>query len=122
VLVLRRADQAVVAACVALALVCMVGYWTLHAVRRDRLIEIDRAEQRTALFAVDVNTAGWPELSQLPEIGETLAQRIVSTREAEGPYRDLNDLRRVPGIGPRTLERLKPHLLPLPNQESVAGP
>jgi hypothetical protein len=34
---------------------------------------------------------------------------------------DHEDLLRVSGIGPRTLERMKPYLLPMPGQEEVAG-
>jgi hypothetical protein len=45
----------------------------------------------------------------------------VESRAAAGPFRDHNDLRRVQGIGPLTLGRLKPFLLPMPDQEDVAG-
>lgn len=58
----------------------------------------------------------------LPGLGETLAKRIVASRESEGPFRDHDDLRRVRGIGPRTLERIRPYLLPIPEIESVVGP
>jgi hypothetical protein len=34
---------------------------------------------------------------------------------------DHDDLLRVPGIGPRTLEQLKPYLLPVPGRGEVAG-
>ena len=56
----------------------------------------------------------------LGKLGETLAKRIVSDREQNGPFRDFDDLRRVRGIGPRTLERLTPYLQPLPDLESTA--
>ena len=72
-------------------------------------------------FTVDVNSATWPELVQLPEVGETLAKRIVEVRAESGPYLDHEDLRRVPGIGPKTLDRIRPYLRPIPNAETVAG-
>ena len=53
-------------------------------------------------------------------LGETLARRIVETREQAGPYGDHDDLLRVRGIGPRTLEGMRPYLLPMPGQEDVA--
>ncbi len=84
------------------------------------MIEIDQAEPRVARFQVDINSADWPELAQLPGIGETLARRIVQSREQEGPFLDHGDLRRVRGIGPKTLEEVRPHLLPTPGGENVA--
>jgi competence protein ComEA len=50
-----------------------------------------------------------------------MARRIVESRQATGEFRDHDDLRRVRGIGPRTLEKMKPYLLPMPDQQDVAG-
>ncbi len=119
--VLRAADQAAVAGLVLLALVGMAAYWVVQGGLRGELIEIDRAEPLVARFQVDINTATWPELSQVPEIGETLARRIVDARQSGGRFVDHEDLMRVNGIGPRTLEQMKPYLLPMPGQEEVAG-
>jgi competence protein ComEA len=119
--VLRRIDQAAVAGLVALSLVGMGVYWVVQGGPRGELIEIDRAAPLTARYLVDVNKAEWPEFAELPDIGETLARRIVDSRESGGAFRDHADLRRVRGIGPRTLERLKPFLLPMPGQQEVAG-
>jgi competence protein ComEA len=118
---LRRADQAAVAGLIACALGGMAIYWFAHGGPRGELIEIDRAEPLTARYLVDVNKADWPEFAELPDVGETLARRIVESRADTGPFGDHDDLLRVRGIGPRTLERLKPYLLPMPNQEDVAG-
>ncbi len=57
---------------------------------------------------VDVNLATAEELQLLPRIGPTLAARIVEERERGGPFRSVQDLTRVRGIGPRTVERLAP--------------
>ncbi|MEX2318193.1 MAG: helix-hairpin-helix domain-containing protein [Pirellulales bacterium] len=118
---LRRADQAAVAALVVAALTGMGVYCVVQGGPRGELIEIDRAAPLEARFLVDINRAEWPELAELPEIGPTLAQRIVDSRVSAGPYRDHEDLRRVRGIGPVTLERVKPYLLPMPQRGSVAG-
>ncbi len=119
--VLRAADQASVAGLVLLALVSMAVYWVVQGGMRGELIEIDRAEPLVARFQVDINTATWPELSQVPEIGETLARRIVDARQARGRFVDHEDLLKVNGIGPRTLEQMKPFLLPMAGQDEVAG-
>jgi len=54
--------------------------------------------------ALDVNTATRAELELLPRIGPALAGRILEAR----PFSGRDDLVRVSGIGPRTLERLAP--------------
>ena len=118
---LRRADQATVAGLITLALVGMGVYWVVQGGPRGELIQIDRAAPLTARFQVDVNKAPWPELAELPDVGETMARRIVESRDTQGPFRDHDELRRVRGIGPRTLEKLKPYLLPMPGQQEVAG-
>ena len=86
-----------------------------------QLIEVERAEPLTAQFQVDINAADWPELIQLPGIGDTIAQRIVESRQTAGPFLDHDDLRRVKGIGPKTLEKIRPYLLPMPAGGNVAG-
>ena len=116
---LRRADQATVAGLVLLGLASMGGWWIVHGGCRGRLVEIDRAEPRTADFQVDLNEADWPELVPLPGIGETLARRIVDSRRQEGPFVDHEDLKRVRGIGPKTLDRVRPYLRPMPEHRAV---
>jgi competence protein ComEA len=118
---LRRLDQAAVAVLVVFALVGMGVYWIVQGGPRGQLIEIDRADPLTAQFLVDINKADWPELAELPEVGETLARRIVDSRDKSGAFRDHEDLRRVRGIGPATLERMRPYLMPMPGQHEVAG-
>jgi competence protein ComEA len=118
---LRRADQAAVAALVLTALVAMVGWWAAHGGWRGRLIEIDRADPLSARFEVDINAADWPELLQLPGIGQTLAHRIVDSRQTAGPFADHDDLRRVRGVGPKTLDQIRPYLRPMPGSHAVAS-
>ncbi len=108
----RRADQAAVAGLVGAGLVALAAYWAVH-VRGGRMIEIERATPRDARFRVNINDATWPELAQLPGVGETLARRIVKRREHHGRYQQPSDLLDVSGIGPATLQRLEPYLLPM---------
>lgn len=53
---------------------------------------------------ISLNSAGSWELQRLPGIGPALAGRI----EAGRPFSEVDDLLRVSGIGPNTLERLRP--------------
>ena len=57
---------------------------------------------------LDLNRATAAALDALPGIGPVLAGRIVEHRSREGPFRRVEDLLEVPGIGPRLLERLRP--------------
>jgi competence protein ComEA len=56
---------------------------------------------------VDVNRAEAWLLAALPGIGETRAQAIVAYRQKNGPFRDINELLKVPGIGSVTFEGIK---------------
>ena len=57
---------------------------------------------------LNLNTATAAQLEILPRIGPALAKRIIEDRDANGPFASLEDLARVRGIGPRTVERLAP--------------
>jgi competence protein ComEA len=119
-LVLRRADQAVAAILTAVSLLAIAGWWVWQGQLKERLIDIDRAEPIAIDFKIDVNHADWPELALMPNIGGQLARRIVADRAERGPFRDFADLRRVRGIGPKTLDSMRPYLLPLPDLEATA--
>jgi competence protein ComEA len=56
---------------------------------------------------LDLNTATAADLATLPGIGEKLAARIIADRDARGPFGAVEDLERVPGIGPSKLARLR---------------
>jgi len=62
----------------------------------------------TSLAGVNVNTATVTELTQLPGIGQERAAAIVQHRSQNGPFKSLTDLDAVSGIGPKTLDKIKP--------------
>jgi competence protein ComEA len=57
---------------------------------------------------VDINTATADQLDTLPGVGPATAAAIISDRKAHGPFRSVNDLGRVRGIGDAKLEQLRP--------------
>jgi competence protein ComEA len=63
---------------------------------------------------LDVNVAPAYELALLPGIGPKTAEAVVADRTANGPFRSLDDLTRVKGIGPATVEEIRPHAMCVP--------
>jgi len=59
---------------------------------------------------LDINKATFEELESLPGIGPKIAKEIVEYRERFGPFKSLEDLLKVKGIGPKRLEILKKYL------------
>lgn len=57
---------------------------------------------------IDLNRASAEELQRLPRVGPKTAACILDYRARRGGFRRVEDLTRVSGIGPKTLERLAP--------------
>lgn len=65
------------------------------------------------ITGVDPNVAAWWELAELPQVGESLARRIVEyrgTRPAPA-FRRADDLRPISGVGPVLLQKIGPDLV-----------
>jgi competence protein ComEA len=56
---------------------------------------------------INLNTASRRELEELPGIGPTLAERIVTYRERKGGFRSVEELKQVSGIGPKKFEEIR---------------
>jgi competence ComEA-like helix-hairpin-helix protein len=74
------------------------------SVREGGRMEGDRGE------VVNINTGGVGELEKLPGIGKALAERIIAYREENGPFKSIEDIVKVRGIGQVRFESFK-HLL-----------
>lgn len=118
---LQHAEQTFAGSVLVVSLMAIVIFSYIQQWRDGGVIDLEQPHARgTVAFQVDVNSAGVAELRLLPGVGETLARRIIDSRQNDGPYLSPNDLRRVRGIGPRTLERIQPYLLPIPPAVDVA--
>lgn len=57
--------------------------------------------------SININTASVGRLQDIPGVGEVIATRIVKYRDEFGKFKDLNDLKKVKGIGDKRIEGLK---------------
>jgi len=72
---------------------------------------VDVQESKAApVPTVNLNTATADQFEALPGIGPSTAKRIVSFREKNGPFKKLEDLMNVQGIGEKSFLKLRPHL------------
>jgi competence protein ComEA len=69
-----------------------------------------RQEKEPPAEPVDVNAASAEELETLPGIGPSLAERIVTFRETNGPFGSAGDLLDVNGMNDRRLEEIAPYI------------
>lgn len=117
-LLVRRANQTIIAVGVVAVLILTAVWWVRNGGLEGNLVEHDRpaphgsreAPARKADFVVDVNHAEVAELVELPGVGQAIAERIVEYRKQNGPFQSVDDLREVTGIGPKTLDALRPHV------------
>ncbi|MEP7182747.1 MAG: helix-hairpin-helix domain-containing protein [Betaproteobacteria bacterium] len=68
-----------------------------------------------ALATINVNTATKDELVALPGVGPAKAQAILDHRKAHGPFKSVDELKDVKGIGAKRFEKIKGEL-------TIAGP
>ena len=61
-------------------------------------------------YRIELNRADWRELMNLPGIGESRAREIVRDRRQQGPFSSPEELTRVHGIGPATVEGIRQYL------------
>ena len=66
-----------------------------------------QAQSKSAVKKVNINTANLDELQTLPRIGEKVAQRIIDYRKEHGPFKKIEELMKVQGVGEKTFKLLK---------------
>ena len=59
---------------------------------------------------LNINTASAEELETLPNIGARMAKRIIDYRTQRGNFASVDALQGVKGIGPKTIEKLRPFI------------
>jgi competence protein ComEA len=76
-----------------------------------RLTAMPGAQLLTLGLPLDLNRASAADLAALPGLGLDLPQRIVDHRQTHGPFKQIDDLEKVSGFGPKKVEKIKPYLI-----------
>ena len=63
-----------------------------------------------AMAAVNINTATKEELTSLKGVGDKRAQDIIDYRTKNGNFKSVDDLEKVPGIGPGLMKQIRPQV------------
>lgn len=119
ILWLRRSDQLFVGALVVVTIILLLVHWVRLSRWGTRPIEIDRLTSQTFEYQIDINSATWVEFAQLEGIGDVLAQGIVEDRKVNGPFRSVDDLSRVKGIGDKKLAAIREWLVVQPMESDT---
>lgn len=107
---LNKGDRKFIGVFVAVFLMLSGYHWATLGGWGMRPIELERQPARQYDFRIDINSAGWVEWTQIEGIGEATANKIVADRESNGAFKSIDELLRVKGVGPKTLEKMRPFL------------
>lgn len=80
-------------------------------------------KKKPPLHPINLNAATAAELQQVPGIGPSTADKILKMRKAYGPFKSVDDLRAIKGIGPKRLEKMRKYLTvgkPSPQKKAPA--
>jgi competence ComEA-like helix-hairpin-helix protein len=68
------------------------------------------AKKKPPAAPINLNTATSDQLQEVPGIGPATAEKILQMRKAYGPFKSVDDLRAIRGIGPKRLEKMRKYL------------
>jgi len=68
------------------------------------------ANKKPPLTPINLNTATALELQQVPGIGPSTADKILKMRKSYGPFKSVDDLRAIKGIGPKRMEKMRKYV------------
>lgn len=97
-------DISAIAAMTGLGLTLLMWNWFWSA-PNERVPGTITHQVEVPGIQIDINTAAQAEFMLLDGIGPALAKRIIEDRAQRGPFRSVNDLDRVKGIGPKLIEK-----------------
>ena len=74
---------------------------------QDNLSKSDDIKPKISVKSININTALKKDLLRFPKINSITAERIIQYRDVFGPFKSIEGLLNIKGIGPKTLDQLK---------------
>jgi competence ComEA-like helix-hairpin-helix protein len=99
--------EAIATLALAFVFLAWVGVIILRQHQAGRDIHWVHGQVAGANYLVDINRAGAPELTLLPGVGPSKAERIVKWRQEHGPFHSLEELRKAAGISAKELAAIR---------------
>lgn len=90
-----------------MVVLCLSLAAPLLAGAADGKVAAPEVRAQAAVATVNINNATVKELENLPGIGKATAGNIVAYRTANGPFKSRDDLRKVKGVGEKTMEKVR---------------
>ena len=81
-----------------------------HPLAQGQAAQLAKSPDTRPLALVNLNTATASELEVLPGIGAKTAARIIDYRLKKGPFKKIEELMNVQGIGEKSFLKLKPQI------------
>ena len=88
----------------------ILGMLSAAATAQDKPREKPAKASSNAIATVNLNSASQAQLETLPGIGAAAAKRIIEYRQKSGPFKKIEELMNVKGIGEKSFLKLKPHI------------
>ena len=93
-----------------LSLVALAALLALPAQAQTRRTKtVDQAAAKPTV-QVNLNTATVADLQELPGVGAKVAARIIEYRQKQGPFKRIEELMNVQGIGEKSFLKLRPQI------------
>lgn len=70
----------------------------------------DAGKKKPPAKPINLNTANSEELQQVPGIGPATADKILKMRKSYGPFKSVDDLLAIRGLGPKRLDKMRKYL------------
>ena len=100
--------------CLSLVVLVFLMAAPLRASAQQTPVPPPAAKSTVAAGAVNLNTASAAELDALPGIGAKTAARIVEYRQKNGPFKKIEELMNVRGVGEKNFLKLKAQITVAP--------
>src|SRR5471030_1384790 len=96
------------------AVTCLLGALPVAAVAAQSKSAARSAAKPASTAIVNLNTASATDLESLPGVGAKTAARIVEYRQKNGPFKKIEELMNVHGVGEKNFLKLKPQITVAP--------